>query len=319
MKASRLLSELLLLQAKGRVTTRQVAERLEISQRTAHRDMEALCAAGVPLVALRGASGGWELDRAWRTQVPALDEKELQGLFMAQLGSFGGDGLASSTERALTKLVAALPSAARAQVALIRERFYVDPEGWGPWSEDLSALPLVQEALVREVRLRFQYSGVWRTVEPLGAVCKQTVWYLVAGTHSGLRTFRVSRISDAAVLPEGFVRPRDFDLAGYWRASTAELQERRKRFSAVLALSRQAVSSVGRWTALEVVNASEVLPDGWTTVQVRFDGEGAALFVVLGLGSEVRVVEPESLKAKVLRVAGEVVAMSEEAGKKKTL
>ena len=84
MRASRLLSELMLLQAHGRLCTREVAERMEISQRTAHRDMEALCAAGVPLVALRGATGGWELDRAWRTQVPALDEKELQALFMAK-------------------------------------------------------------------------------------------------------------------------------------------------------------------------------------------------------------------------------------------
>lgn len=309
MKASRLLSELMMLQAKGRVTTREVADRQEISRRTAHRDMEALCAAGVPLVALRGAAGGWELDRAWRTQVPALDEKELRALFMAQMGAFGGDGMASSTERALTKLVAALPSAARARVALIRERFYVDAAGWGPWAEDLSALPLVQEAVVRDVRLRFQYRGKWRVVDPLGVVCKQTVWYLVASTEAGMRTFRVSRMSGVE-LGGGFARPAGFDLARYWKDSTAELQARGKQFLTTLALSPEAVQSLSRWVRLEAgsVVGRVVIPKRWAVMQARFEGEAEALFVVLGLGAEVLVLEPVGLKEKVFRVAGEVVA-----------
>ena len=100
MKADRLLSALMLLQAHGRLSTREIAARLEISQRTAHRDMEALCCAGIPLIAYRGALGGWELEKGWRTKVPGLDEAELRALLMAQPGALGDPRLIAAAERA---------------------------------------------------------------------------------------------------------------------------------------------------------------------------------------------------------------------------
>src|ERR1700733_966933 len=108
-KSGRLLSTLMLLQAHGRLSTRELAERLEVSERTAHRDMEALSAAGVPVVALRGAQGGWELLKGWRTKVPGLDEAELRGLLMAQPSALGDPQLSAAAERAFGKLMAALP------------------------------------------------------------------------------------------------------------------------------------------------------------------------------------------------------------------
>src|SRR6187455_3192583 len=109
MRADRLLSALLLLQANGKLTSRQIAERLEVSERTAHRDMEALSAAGVPVLSLRGSRGGWQLDAQWRTQIPGLDEAELRGLLMSQPRVVGDGPLAAAARRALDKLVAALP------------------------------------------------------------------------------------------------------------------------------------------------------------------------------------------------------------------
>jgi predicted DNA-binding transcriptional regulator YafY len=101
MKSDRLLSVLLFLQARGRVTERELAERLEVSQRTVHRDMEALSAARVPLSAIRGSQGGWELEKGWRTQVPGLDEGELRALLMAQPRALGHSRLAQAAESAL--------------------------------------------------------------------------------------------------------------------------------------------------------------------------------------------------------------------------
>src|SRR5580658_5254115 len=109
MKSDRLLSALMLLQAHGRLSTRELAERLEISQRTAHRDMESLCTAGIPLTALRGAQGGWELAKGWRTRVPGLDEAELRALLMTQPNALGHPALAAAAERAFGKLLAAMP------------------------------------------------------------------------------------------------------------------------------------------------------------------------------------------------------------------
>src|SRR5262245_3848671 len=131
MRADRLLSALLLLQAHGRLTGRELSRRLEVSGRTVHRDMEALSAAGVPVFALRGARGGWQLDEDWRTRVPGLDEAELRALLMAQPRVIGDARLARAAERALDKLMAALPSSLRERAASIRQRLHVDTSGWG--------------------------------------------------------------------------------------------------------------------------------------------------------------------------------------------
>src|SRR2546430_15617565 len=150
MKADRLLSVLLLLQAHGRMTGREMSKRLEVSQRTVHRDMESLSAAGVPVFALRGARGGWQLDEGWRTQVPALDEAELLALLMTQPRMVGDSRLAGAAERALRKLTAALPATLRERAAAIRQRLYVDITGWRGTPENLAMLPMVQDAVSRD-------------------------------------------------------------------------------------------------------------------------------------------------------------------------
>ena len=205
MRADRLLSMLLLLQAHGKQTGREMATRLEVSERTVHRDMEALSAAGVPVFALRGVRGGWQLDDQWRTQVPGLDEAELRALLMAQPRVIGDHRLAAAAERALDKLMAALPVALRAQAASIRQRLYVDTTGWWGTTENLAALPVVQDAVSRDRKLAIHYrradgEEVERTVDPLGLVAKGAVWYLVAHTPGGFRTYRVSRIKHATLL-----------------------------------------------------------------------------------------------------------------------
>src|SRR5215469_7768170 len=250
MKSDRLLSVLLLLQAKGRVTERELAERLEVSQRTIHRDLEALSASRVPVTALRGSQGGWELEKGWRTQVPGLNESELRALLMAQPRVVGNSRLAAAAESALNKLVAALPGPMREQAVTMRERLHVDPTGWWETGEDLSMLSIVQDAVARQRQLSFDYVRAdgersARTVDPLGLVAKGTIWYLVARGASGLRTFRVSRMTSVTVLAGGFERPAKFDLAAYWARTTAELEGRRKRFSVVLALTPAAAQTLG--------------------------------------------------------------------------
>jgi len=122
MKSDRLLSELMLLQAQGRLTTRAIAERLEVSERTAHRDMEALCVAGIPLRAIRGAQGGWELEKGWRTRVPGLNDAELQALLMVQPGGLGDGRLTAAAQRAYDKLMASLPASMKEQADMARRR-----------------------------------------------------------------------------------------------------------------------------------------------------------------------------------------------------
>jgi predicted DNA-binding transcriptional regulator YafY len=308
MKADRLLSTLLLLQGHGRLTVRDIAKRLEVSMRTVHRDMEALGAAGVPVYALRGSRGGWQLDEDWRTRVPGLDGAELRALLMAQPRFLGDDRLARAAERAMAKLLAALPPPLRQQAASMRERLHVDTTGWSGAPENLAMLPVVQDAVARDRKLFLRYwkarrERVERIVDPLGLVAKSAAWYLVARTPAGLRTYRVSRIEEAKLLDRPSQRPAGFDLAAYWKASTEELKSR-PRFEATLCLDEDAARKLTVWR-----NASELgkAGDGWVTLRVQFEDEEQACFVALGFGSRAKVEAPESLRES---VASELAAAS---------
>lgn len=296
------------------MTGREMSKRLEVSQRTVHRDMESLSAAGVPVLALRGARGGWQLDEGWRTQVPPLDEAELLGLLMAQPRVVGDGRLASAAERALRKLTAALPASLRERAAAIRQRLYVDTTGWRGTTENLAMLPIVQEAVSRDRKLSMTYrragesaEAAERVVDPLGLVAKGSAWYLVARTPRGFRTYRVSRIEEAMVLDAPSERPPDFDLAAFWQSSTAEFREGLPRVRATLRLEPRAAAWVRRWrvawTALEPPDG-----EGWTIFQAHFEHEDEACFVVLGLGSRVDVIEPAALRERVLSEVKAVIA-----------
>ena len=198
--------------------------------------MEALSAAGVPVLALRGAQGGWELAQGWRTKVPGLDEAELQRAahVTAQRAraSRAGGGLGARLWQADGGDAAqhADPGRVHPRPAAYR------PGGLAPISDDLSMLPIVQDAIARDCKLTFLYSradgesGV-RTVDPFGIVSKQAVWYLVARAPAGMRTYRISRMQNAVVLAVTFERPANFDLAAHWKSTTAQLQPSESSFA----------------------------------------------------------------------------------------
>jgi predicted DNA-binding transcriptional regulator YafY len=302
MRADRLLSMLLLLQTHGRLTGRELSKRLEVSARTVHRDMEALSAAGVPVYATRGSRGGWELDRDWRTQVPGLDEVELRAFLMAQPRVIGDVTLASAAERAVGKLMAAMPSTMREQAVAMQQRLYVDTTSW--WrgvTEDLSMLPLVQSAVARDRRLAMRYrrgresESHERIVDPLGLVAKGSTWYLVAQTPGGLRSFRVSRIEEATILDATVERPANFDLAAFWTSSASNFREAMPRYDVVLRAEPGAAAEIKRWKPV----ADEQETNGRVTMTVHFDSEDQARFIVLAFGLRIDVVSPDELRARV--------------------
>jgi predicted DNA-binding transcriptional regulator YafY len=312
MKSDRLLSALLLLQAHGRLTGRAMAGRLEVSMRTVHRDMEALSAAGVPVFALRGAQGGWQLNPGWRTQVPGLDEAELRALLMSQPRVMGDVRLAAAAESALEKLTASLPAAMRERAASIRQRLHVDTAGWRGTGENLALLPVVQDAVARDRKLAIRYrkaerEEVDRTVDPLGLVAKGATWYLFAGTPRGTRTYRVSRILEARILDEACARPENFNLAAAWKASTKEFQEGRTAYNATLRVDARAAEWIKIWQMVHIIDRE----GDRVTMRVRLHHEDEACFLVLGLGARAEVLAPPKLRD---RVRTEILAMSKAGG-----
>jgi predicted DNA-binding transcriptional regulator YafY len=321
MKSDRLLSALLLLQAHKQLSGRELAERLEVSERTIHRDMESLSAAGVPISALRGAQGGWRLEQGWRTRVPGMDVSELNALLMAQPRSLGDPRLAAAAERALEKLLASLSGPMRASAEVIRERLYIDSVGWHPTTEDLSLLAAVQSAVAGDSKISFDYtradgqSGP-RTVDPLGLVAKGQSWYLVARAPNGLRTYRVSRMKALTFLKVPCERPPRFNLAAYWKQSTEELERQRRSYEAVLLLDARAARRATEWWPAEPVSEGDPVPESWRKLRIRFESEEQARFVALGFGPSAQVISPSTLRDRVRSDARSVADQMLEADRK---
>ena len=224
MRADRLLSILFLLQGNGRMTARSLAARLEVSERTIDRDMEALSMSGVPVWAERGRGGGWQLTDEYRTDLTGLTESELRSLALTTAPAVLGDlGLTDAADRAVMKLLAGLPEARRRQVETARRYLHIDPRGWRRTDDAAPELAALDEALRTDRRIAMTYeradgSVVERRTNPLGLVANGSVWYLVAASEGEPRTYRASRIRAVELLDEPIERPAGFDLPEFWGA-----------------------------------------------------------------------------------------------------
>lgn len=232
MRADRLVAALLLLQSRGRVTAAELAAELEVSVATARRDLEALSAAGIPVYPQAGRRGGWSLVGGARTDLSGLSAGEAQTLFLVLGPAAAGDGRARA---ALRKLVRALPHTFRADAEAAADATMVDPTRWGERDRARPELvDLLQAAVIRRRKVRLAYAGragerTERLVDPWGLVDKDEIWYLVAGTDRGQRTFRVDRIVEATPTDEPAGRPAGFALPDAWRQVVGEVEERRSR------------------------------------------------------------------------------------------
>ena len=310
MRADRLLSIVLLLQANHRLTAGELAARLEVSERTILRDMDALSAAGIPVIADRGSLGGWRLLDGYQTKLTGLSPAEIRSLFFARPERLMADlGLKQEADTALLKLEAALPERARRDAEFARSRLHIDPRGWRDPGESIPALPVLMTALWRDRQVRFTYQRQLcepgeRTVDPLGLVAKGSTWYLVALSDGVEKTYRVSRISDVVVLDEESVRPDDFDLASYWERSAQEFRKQLPRYYATFL----ADPSILKWARYRGWRLEEETPAGdRVRIRIRFDAEEEARQFASSFGPEIEVVEPVELRRAVIDAAREVV------------
>jgi predicted DNA-binding transcriptional regulator YafY len=307
MRADRLVAALLLLQARGRVTAFELAEELEISVATARRDLEALSAAGIPVYPQPGRGGGWSLVGGARTDLSGLNAAESQALFLLL-------GPASSAEpelaSALRKLIRALPATFRADAEAAARAIVSDSAGWGePDREPPALMQSLRNAVVRRLKVRLAYTGkggrsTERLVDPLGLIDKDGIWYLVAGTEAGQRTFRVDRIASAEVTDLPAERPDDFDLSAEWARVVAEMEQRRSLVSAVVLIDARFLpvlrSHFGRHC--EVIAQD----DGRVRARVAAHMARSIAEQLAGWGAMVEVVEPESVRAELARIGLEL-------------
>jgi len=233
-RADRLVATLLVMQARGRVTAAEVASSLEVSVATARRDLEALSGAGIPVYPQPGRGGGWSLVGGARTDLTGLTSSEAQALFLL-VGPTSGRSAAAAS--ALRKLVRALPETFRADAEAAARAVVVDASAWGSAGPaPVSGLvDVLQSAVVRRRRVALVYrsSPEPRSVDPWAVVDKDGVWYLIAGTPQGRRTFRVDRIVSAEVLESAFTRP---DALRGTTLSSAQVEQLAPAFASALGI-----------------------------------------------------------------------------------
>ena len=219
------------------------------------------------------------------------------------------------SRRALLKLLAALPAMYRQGAEQARRRIHIDPGGWSRYEESVPLLPRLQEAIWSERKLRFTYQRgpdcdpVEREVDPLGLVAKGSAWYLVAGIAGDIRSYRISRISQAKVVDEPATVPAGFDLAAYWEQSTTTFKSALPNYVAQFRVAPDVFPRLrfaGRFA--RVGDATETDADGWLRVSVGFDVEEMACEYALSFGSRLEVLEPQSLREKVIAAAQQVVS-----------
>ncbi|MFI5910296.1 helix-turn-helix transcriptional regulator [Dactylosporangium sp. NPDC051541] len=345
MRVSRLISLVLLLQSGGSRTAAELAEQLEVSERTIYRDVLALSAAGVPVYAEQGRAGGYRLLDGYRTRLNGLSRAEAEALFLSGLPGPARDmGLGEALAAAELKVAAALPRPLREAAAQNRQRFHLDAPGWFRDPEPPPGLSALARAVWEDRTVELTYAGrggeVIRTAEPLGLVLKNAVWYLVArpqettlrSSHTAEpgrrdsgrgragpvgaepRTYRVDRVRSVTVTDERFERDDAFDLASFWARRAAEFERAMLAETVTVRLSPAGLRSL-RW-AVEAVAYREAVDgagppdaDGWVTVALPAESVPVAYSQLLALGPEVEAVAPAELRALLAAAAERTAAL----------
>lgn len=306
-RADRLLQILLLLQTRGRMTAGELAERLEVSARTIQRDMDSLSAAGVPVFALRGGDGGWQLVEGFRTTLTGLTPQEALAVAVGRPDTVLRDlGIDGGSELGMLKVLASLPELAQQSADHARQRVHVDLDSWREQPEGARELlrTLYRAVAIDAVtRIRYGASTSAFEVHPLGLVTKGLVWYLVATRRGEMRTYRVSRIADVTVTGETFARPADFDLVTHWQDVCRQVLDTFPSFVATLRTTEGGLRRL-QWSGGRVVDVVATRrPDGALRVRVDLENEDEAMRAVLALGADVVVERPRRLAQRVAEQA----------------
>jgi predicted DNA-binding transcriptional regulator YafY len=309
MRASRLLSIQMLLETRGRMSARALAEALEVSVRTLHRDVDQLSAAGVPIYAERGRAGGFQLLEGWQTRLTGLTPAEAQAVFLSGLAGPAAElGLQAPLQDAQLKLLSSLPESWRADAQKVQARFHLDPVDWYREAAPTPQLATVAEAVWNERQLEMRYESwdgeVARVVSPLGLVLKAGTWYFVGAVGNDVRTYRISNLRHAAPLEARAKRPRQFELARYWADSVRRFESELYRGEAEVLASAAGLKGLRSQSAAVARAAAAAAPsrrkDGRVALRIPIESVEQATGQLVRLAPDVEVTGPPALRRAVV-------------------
>ena len=308
----------MLLQTRAQWTAGELAQRLEVSERTIYRDLDALSASGVPVLATRGPTGGVSLMEGWRTQLTGFRREEIHALAaVGTPGALDDLGLSAPLRSGLVKLAASLPALQQSVIEYARQRIHADASSWFAEREPVPHLAVLRDAVWQNHRVRLAYRDFdgrpsKRVVDPYGLVIKADRWYLVAGTERGPSVFRGARIAEARLLPSTFERPERFDLPAFWKEWCEQFAERRPRYEVTLRVAPEGEEALrhARPPADHArIAEAQRARDGTKTVIIDFERESIALSQLCLLGRAVEVLAPEALRDRLRTIAADLQAL----------
>ena len=317
MRADRLLSLLMLLQARGRMTAKALSEEVQVSERTIYRDMEALSIVGVPLYAEAGPEGGFALLDSYRTTLTGLTEGEVRALFMLSIPAPLAElGVSQELRSALLKLSAALPDARRHDEEQVRQRFHLDSSWWHQNQDAVPHLQTVHQAMWQDRRLHLTYRPIptveiEQCVDPYGLVAKAGIWYLVCAREGRVRAHRVAALLDVRMSEATFERPADFDLAAFWQTWCAEREQRYTAYPVTVRVAPNFVPVLPVYfdSIRDEIERAVPAGDGWLTLELAFESLIAARDRLLSFGRGVEVIRPLALRKSIQDYAEQIVAL----------
>ncbi|MET1232170.1 MAG: YafY family protein [Candidatus Limnocylindrales bacterium] len=312
MRASRLVTLLLLLQTRGHLTASELAGELEVSVRTVLRDVDALAEAGVPIYTERGPHGGIRLVDGYRTRLTGMTPDEAEAIFLSGLpGPAAELGLGTVVAAARLKVLAALPPELRARASRLVERFHLDASGWFHAQEPVPCLATLSDAVWESRLVTIEYErgdrSVERRIAPLGLILKAGIWYCMASSDGQVRTYRLSRVVRATASDERFERPHGFDLASQWAESSAAYERGAPIQTVVVRIRPDRTWRLTDVVGERAMNDAERLdvadPDGWLHLRLRLSWPDEVPSLLLAVGPALEVLEPPDVRERVASAA----------------
>lgn len=317
MRGERLISILILLQGNRQMTAKSLSRKLEVSERTIYRDMEALSSVGIPVIAERGKYGGWSLLENYRTNLTGLKKTEIDALFIPQSNQLLEDlGLINHFEQAHNKLIASIPMIFRENAKDMWNRIHIDPNTWFGPKEKVVYIDVLKKAIWEEKELIIEYQrrdgeSKTYTIQPLGIVFKSATWYLIAiKKNNAFRNYKVSNISDVALTEKSFERPKDFNLSDYWDQSSESFIKSLLTYDVKMKIPHSILKGLelsGRF--LEIINDKDNQRENEIFIKMLFENETEAESFIMSFADQIKIIEPIELKNKLLKKAQEIVVL----------
>jgi predicted DNA-binding transcriptional regulator YafY len=319
MRADRLITLVLLLQRHGKLSASELAEELEVSERTIHRDIDALSSAGIPVYGEPGRGGGFALLDSYQTNLTGLTETEVQTFFAlsipAQLSELG---IWKDLSALQIKLSRAMPSYGREGEDEIHQRLLIDSVWWHQSEEPIPHLLTVEQGVWQDRSMHITYRPFFaerlrRRVNPYGLVAKAGVWYLVCVQSKRNRVHRVDELLDVELADEKFERDPDFSLAAFWEDWCSRQEKVHASVAVTARFSPQLVPDLpkyfGRPILENIDHDGQIKSDGSIVLTTSFRSLVDARTRMLSFGNAVEVLEPLALRLSVADFARQIAGM----------